>query len=112
MTWQAAGNAWHPQIDNSGLIVRMYAICQFDTRHSSPTSTGNVQDSSKVSRSLIEGLMSRLRRLPTVLKIHGGGQKLKKRIARQGNTLFQKVCPHVSSLISTRTRVRLIVRAV
>ena len=53
--------------------------------YSSPTSTGNVQGSSKRGdRSLIGGLISGLRRLPKVLKIGGGGQKSKKRIAHQG----------------------------
>ena len=49
-----------------------------------PTSLGNAQDRSKRGgRSFIGGFMSGLRRLPTVLRI-GGGQKSKRRLARQG----------------------------
>ena len=49
-----------------------------------PTSMRNTQDRSKRGgRSLIGGLMSGLRRLPTVLRI-GGGQRSKRRLARQG----------------------------
>ena len=49
-----------------------------------PTYMGNAQDRSKRGgRSLIGGLMSGLRRLPTVLRI-GGGQKSKRRLAHKG----------------------------
>ena len=49
-----------------------------------PTSMGNAQDRPKRGgRSFIGGFMSGLRRLPTVLRF-GGGQKSKRRLARQG----------------------------
>jgi len=51
----------------------------------SPTPMGDSQDrSGRGGRSLIGGLMTGLRRLPTALRIGGGGKKSKKRIVRQG----------------------------
>ncbi|KAF8803471.1 hypothetical protein BYT27DRAFT_6739153 [Phlegmacium glaucopus] len=53
----------------------------------SPTSMGNGQDKSgRGGRSLIGGLMSGLMRIPTALRIGGGGQKSKKRTVRRQGT--------------------------
>ena len=76
-----------PPVGPSSLAMQGGQIPEVLSEHEDnylpPTTTGNAQDRSKRGgRSLIGGFMSGLRRLPTVLRI-GGGQKSKRRLARQ-----------------------------